>query len=183
MASEEIRVTDPATGAQTFPPGEHAPIGKPAFCGCDECTRSSTPLPVYRDGKMTPEPHVPDIPASGEVRVTDLTTGAQKGSKPERFDLIPVGPLTEVARVYGKGAAKYAERNWERGYAWHLSYAAMQRHVNLFWAGNSIDDGPGGTGCHHLACAMFHLLALMEFEARGTGTDDRATGPLTVPGP
>jgi hypothetical protein len=130
---------------------------------------------------MTPEPHVPDVPASGEVRVTDPTTGAAKGSKPERYDLIPVGPLANVARVYGKGAEKYAERNWEKGYAWHLSYAAMQRHVNAFWAGQSIDPE---TGCHHLACATFHLFALMEYEARETGTDDRPDQrPLTVPGP
>src|SRR5690625_7397406 len=64
----------------------------------------------------------------GEVRVTS-DTGGQKGSKKARFDLIPVVPLWEVAEVYGKGAEKYEDRNWERGYDWSLSFAALRRHA------------------------------------------------------
>lgn len=105
-----------------------------------------------------------------EVIVTDPETGGQKGKKLARFDLIPVAPLWEVARLYGAGAEKYKDRNWERGYAWSLSFAAMQRHAWLFWSGESRDPG---TLCHHLASVVFHAFALMEFEARGHGTDDR----------
>lgn len=94
-----------------------------------------------------------------EVRVTS-STGGQKGSKLERYDLIPVAPLAHVARVYGKGAEKYADRNWELGYDWSLSYAALQRHVNAFWGGEWADPE---TGCPHLASVVFHAFALMEF--------------------
>ena len=107
---------------------------------------------------------------STEERITDPKTGGQKGSKMERYDLIPVEPLAEVARLYGVGAAKYAERNWELGYAWHLSYAALQRHANLFWGGESLD---AETKRHHLASVIFHAMALMEFETQRKGTDDR----------
>jgi hypothetical protein len=105
-----------------------------------------------------------------ETRITDPVTGGAKGQKPERFDLIPVGPLTEVARLYGAGASKYAARNWQLGYAWSLSFAAMQRHAWQFWGGESLDSE---TRCHHLASVVFHAMALMEFEAKEKGTDDR----------
>ena len=110
------------------------------------------------------------ISASGEVRVTDPTTGGQKGKKPARFDLLPQGPLWEVAELYGKGAEKYADRNWEKGYAWSLSFAALSRHLSLFWQGEYLDSE---TGCPHLASVVFHAFALMEFYAQGSGTDDR----------
>ena len=50
-----------------------------------------------------------------ETRVVS-DTGGEKGSKQARYDLIPAIPLDELARVYGRGAEKYLERNWERGY-------------------------------------------------------------------
>jgi nucleoside 2-deoxyribosyltransferase len=98
---------------------------------------------------------------AGEVRVTDPTTGGQKGMKMERFDLIPVEPLEELARVYGRGAMKYADDNWRRGYDWKLSFGALMRHAWAFWRGESID---AETGRHHLACAAWHCFTLMWFE-------------------
>lgn len=117
---------------------------------------------------------------SEEVRITS-STGGQKGSKPERYDLIPVGPLAHVARVYGKGAEKYDDRNWERGYDWSLSYAAMQRHMNAFWGGEWLDPE---TGVPHLACAVFHAFALMEFFETHPEFDTRpkkSTPPVEQP--
>lgn len=110
--------------------------------------------------------------APGEVR-TVSATGGEKGQKLARFDLIPTGPLWEVAELYGIGASKYAERNWERGYEWSKSYSAMMRHLNQFWQGKNIDDGPGGTGKPHLACAIFHAMALLEFTETHPEFDDR----------
>jgi hypothetical protein len=98
---------------------------------------------------------------SVETRVTDPTTGGQKGKKPEEYALIPVEALAEVARVYGYGAGKYDPHNWRRGYDWSLSYSALQRHVNQFWAGQSLDSE---SGLHHLAHAAFHLFSLMTFD-------------------
>ena len=110
-----------------------------------------------------------------EVRVTSAT-GGQKGKKPERYDLIPVEPLAEVARIYGKGAEKYEDRNWEKGYDWGLSFAAMQRHAWAFWGGESVDPE---NRTHHLASVVFHALALMEYERLGKGTDSRSVTPQT----
>lgn len=106
----------------------------------------------------------------GETRVVDPSTGGAKGQKLARFDLLPSDALWAVAEHYGKGAAKYEERNWERGYAWSLSYGALQRHLNQFWSGEDIDAELRGP---HLAAAAFHVLALLAFSLRGAGTDDR----------
>lgn len=101
---------------------------------------------------------------AGEVRETS-PTGGQKGQKPEQYSLIPVEPLAEVARVYSYGAAKYETedrgvQNWTLGYPFHLSYDALQRHVNAFWGDATYDPE---SGLHHLAHAVFHCLALIAF--------------------
>lgn len=108
---------------------------------------------------------------SGEVRITDTKTGGQKGQKPERFDLIPVYPLEELARLYGWGCTKYADDNWRKGYSWKLSFGAMMRHAWAFWRRESIDKE---TGLHHLAAVAWHAFTLMWFERYEKGTDDRA---------
>ncbi len=109
-----------------------------------------------------------------EQCVTDEHTGGKKGSKVARFDLIPPEALAELASVYGIGEAKYPSDasgpNWEKGYSWKLSFGALCRHVWRWYMGESFDPA---TRCHHLAHAAWHCLALMTFESRKLGTDDR----------
>lgn len=108
-----------------------------------------------------------------EKIVTDPKTGGQKGMKPERYSLVPLWPLAEMARVYDNGTEKYSPWNWRKGYDWSLSYDALERHIrDGFWAGESINPE---SGFHHLAHAGFHLFTLMEFERLKLGTDDRVT--------
>lgn len=104
-----------------------------------------------------------------ETRKTS-STGGEKGQKDEAYALIPVGPLAEVARVYGFGASKYSDHNWRKGYPYSWSYSALQRHINAFWSGEDTDPESGRS---HLAHAAFHLFTLMEFVAEGRGEDDR----------
>lgn len=116
----------------------------------------------------TPSHASPDM--RNEVRVVDPETGGAKGSKPERFDLLPWDALEEVARVYAMGSRKYEPHNWARGYAYSLSIAALVRHVSKFVQG---EDTDGESGLHHLAHAVFHCCSLMAFKLRNRGTDDR----------
>ena len=106
-----------------------------------------------------------------EVQVIDSFTGGQKGSKLARFDLVPAGPLYDLAEHYGRGAIKYADRNWEKGYNWSLSFAALNRHLWAWWNGENVDPE---TGSSHLTAVAWHAFALREFEARGLGTDSRS---------
>lgn len=114
-----------------------------------------------------------------EVRIVNEKTGGAKGAKLERFSLIPPGPMAEVARVYGKGAQKYAPRNWEKGYDWTLSIDALERHVNEFKAGRNRDKDDG---LHPLAHAVFHCLALIEWAVTHPELDDRPRRPVTADG-
>ena len=110
------------------------------------------------------------MPDDGEVRATDPDTGAQKGRKLARFSLIPVKPLWELAEHYGKGAKKYAERNFEAGYPWSWSYDSIQRHLAQFWGGEDLDPG---TKTKHVLCAAWHCLALALFMETHPEKDDR----------
>ncbi len=108
-----------------------------------------------------------------EVRIVNQLTGGEKGSKAAEFAWVPSQPLVEVAKVYGFGAKKYAKRNWERGYDWSLSYSALQRHLHAFWGGEEIDPE---SGLQHLAHAVFHCLALIEWQKTHPEMDDRSKG-------
>jgi len=109
--------------------------------------------------------------APGEVRFTDPDTGGEKGSKLARFDLIPPDALWELAELYGAGSEKYEDRNWEKGYPWSLSIAALGRHLAQFM---DREDWDGETDSRHIIAVTWHALALATFSIRGLGTDDRS---------
>lgn len=105
----------------------------------------------------------------GETRSTS-STGAEKGVKLARFDLLPQQALHTVAEHYGIGARKYAPNNWRKGYEWSKSFAAMQRHANAFWDGEDLDPE---TQSPHMAAVAFHALALLTFMQEHPEFDDR----------
>jgi hypothetical protein len=132
-----------------------------------------------------------------EVR-TVSTTGGEKGAKEARFSLIPPFVLKKLAEHYGRGALKYADHNWRKGYKWSLSIDALHRHLNAFEDGEDFDvclgheqdcafidkDGnvfegvPGvscynHTGNHHLDGVNFHGFALRYFAEYFPEFDDR----------
>lgn len=107
---------------------------------------------------------------SNEVRVTNETTGGQKGRKLARFDLLPPDALRQVAEHYGKGVEKYEDRNWEKGYDWSLSFGAAQRHLWQFWNGEDIDPE---TQSHHLCAVIFHCMSMLTFDKTHPELDDR----------
>lgn len=107
-----------------------------------------------------------------EVR-TVSSTGAEKGVKEERYDLLPKEALDAIARVYAFGAEKYADHNWRKGYEWSKSYAALQRHVTAFWSGETHDPE---SGLPHLGHAGFHIFAMLTWlaeQGEGGEFDDR----------
>lgn len=85
-------------------------------------------------------------------------TGAVRSGDAEatRFDLItPVG-LRRLAETCAEGAAKYGDRNWEKGFPASSLMNHALRHLNLWLAGDASED--------HLAHAAWNVLALMHFE-------------------
>lgn len=111
-----------------------------------------------------------DASSHEEVRFVDPDTGAEKGVKKARFDLIPTGPLWELAEHYGSGASKYEPHNFRRGYPWGFSYSAALRHLNQFWNGEDFDPE---TGSKHVIAAAWHCFALASFMDEHPSKDDR----------
>lgn len=135
-------------------------------CGCDpeanwDCDYHR--LHPYMKAEWT-------APATDEIRIVDPKTGGEKGQKPCQMGALDPRSLKEVGNVAGFGAYKYARYNFAKGYAWSLSYDAIQRHLMAFWDGENVDPE---SGCCHLAHAAWHCLTLMTFLFRDRGTDDR----------
>lgn len=87
-----------------------------------------------------------------------------------RFDLIPPDVLEVLAAIYTMGAAKYADRNWERGFDWMSCAASLERHYNDWKKGIDRDPESGELHMGHVAWNAFALIA---FQLRGVGKDDR----------
>jgi hypothetical protein len=101
---------------------------------------------------------------------TVSSTGAKKGVKKQRFDLIPPRAVMELAKLYGRGAQKYAPNNFRLGYETSKSFGAGQRHGILFWSGENIDTE---MGCHHLASFAWHCFTILESNLTHPEFDDR----------
>ena len=135
-------------------------------CGCDAgakwvCER--------HQGERATMSVTPVITPHQEVRVVDPLTGGIKGSKLARFSLIPPDFLWALAEHYGKGAQKYDDRIWQKGYKWSLSVDALNRHLAQ-WLGG--EDNDPETGSSHLVAAAWHCIALWWWHKRALGTDD-----------
>lgn len=109
--------------------------------------------------------------ANDPASSADLPKAAVKydAGKP-RFDLVPAHPLEQLAKLYTKGADKYEENNWLKGFRFGRTFAALQRHA---WAWQDGEDIDPETGLSHLAAVAWNAFALMEFQHRGIGEDDR----------
>lgn len=114
-------------------------------------------------------------------------TGGKKAGNLERYDLIPTEPWRMLAKHFGVGSLKYDDDNWRKGYDWRLSYAALQRHINQFWAGEDIDDE---TGSPHVIAAAWHCVVLAwfmehrrEFDTRSEATEKTPSKIVYVSGP
>jgi hypothetical protein len=105
-----------------------------------------------------------------EVRVVNKITGGEKGSKDQRFDLVPMAAVGEISEVYQFGSKKYEDHNWRKGYNWGLSYSALQRHLALWQEGEDLDEE---SGLSHLAHAGWHILTLLTFAREHPELDDR----------
>ena len=87
-----------------------------------------------------------------------------------RWDLLPFDALDHVAEHYRRGAEKYAERNWERGMDWSKCLASLLRHTSAFAQGEDIDPENGAL---HTEAMAWNALALLTYQIRNIGVDDR----------
>lgn len=118
------------------------------------------------------------------VKPSDLIGGFKADSGKDRMDLIPPEAVFAYARILSFGAAKYSDRNWEKGMNWSRCFAAGMRHLWAWWGGaaptgrnfmlGSQDDE---TKYSHLWHALFCVAALVTYEEREMRSfDDRWKG-------
>lgn len=86
--------------------------------------------------------------ATGSVR--DIRAG--KG----RYDLLPPSALRRLAKHYENGAAKYGDRNWEKGQPLSSYLDSMLRHCFAYLEGDRSED--------HVAAAAWNAFAIMQTE-------------------
>ncbi len=99
-----------------------------------------------------------------------MNGGVKHDSDKIRLELISPVALELLGKVLTFGVRKYEAWNWAKGMLWSRVYGATLRHLNAWWAGESLD---AETGLSHLAHAFCELMFLITYEALGLGTDDR----------
>lgn len=99
-----------------------------------------------------------------------MTGGVKHDGEKPRFDLVPPELLFGVSDILTFGAAKYGDRNWEKGMKWSRVFAALMRHMWAWWGGERLDPETGKSHLWHAGCCIAFLIA---YEQRSIGQDDR----------
>jgi hypothetical protein len=82
-----------------------------------------------------------------------------------RFSLLPVEPLTDIAKVFTFGAQKYSDYNFMNGEGLKSSrvYDSLQRHLNSWFGGVDDDEETGLSHLAHAGCCIMMLMLLHKF--------------------
>lgn len=161
---------------------------------CRDCYHRSDehdPLNTDCNDGWCPICHPDVVDVNPKELRTVSATGGEKGTKIERYDLVPVEPLRLLAKHYGIGAQKYAPDNWRKGYEWSKNISALMRHFEAWRAGQDFDVCPSNrdscqepfnddfktcfnhTGSPHLVAVVWHAFTLDEFSRIHPEYDDR----------
>jgi hypothetical protein len=84
-----------------------------------------------------------------------------------RYDLISVPAMYRVAMHYENGAAKYSERNWEKGIPISNCINSLYRHLLKYIDGETSED--------HMAAIAWNVFAIMHYETRNPNMQDLPT--------
>lgn len=94
------------------------------------------------------------------------------------LDQIPPSMEKAFAEVARYGEKKYCKHNWRKGMDWSVPYACAKRHMNAWFNGEELDTGgenpdDKGSGLPHLYHALWNIAALIEYQEKQVGKDDR----------
>ena len=85
-----------------------------------------------------------------------------------RCDLLPPNALLRLARHFEAGAAKYGDRNWEKGIPINSFVNSAMRHLLQYMNGEDDED--------HICASMWNLACAMETELVHGFTFDKREG-------
>ncbi len=103
------------------------------------------------------EETLPYIHDSGERQQFDTGAVRDPSKGKGRYDLISPYATLRLALHYEAGAAKYDDRNWEKGIPASRCLDSAKRHLDKWLMGMKDED--------HLAAAAWNIFAIMHFEA------------------
>jgi len=96
-----------------------------------------------------------EIKDSGKRKI--FASGAARDSEAKpRLDLISPFFMWRLGKHLQAGAAKYAERNWEKGIPNSRYHAGIMRHMNQWYEGQTDED--------HLSAAAFGIMGIIHNE-------------------
>jgi len=112
-----------------------------------------------------------NLPDSGKRQ--DFDSGAVRDIRDGkgRYDLITPHGLKRLAKHYEAGAAKYDDRNWEKGMPVSRCFDSAVRHLYQWLEGSQEED--------HLAAAAWNIFAIMHYEATLPELMDIPTRPVS----
>ena len=95
---------------------------------------------------------------SDSGKMENFNTGSIRDSRAGkgRYDLISPIALRRLAVHYENGAAKYSERNWEKGQPMSRYFDSAVRHLYRYLEGSREED--------HLAAAVWNVMAMIHTE-------------------
>ena len=85
----------------------------------------------------------------------NFSTGSRRDTRigKGRYDLIPPSAMRRIAKHYENGAAKYGDRNWEKGQPISRYIDSSLRHIYCYLEGEQQED--------HVAAAIWNLMAII----------------------
>lgn len=95
-------------------------------------------------------------------------------------ELLPPDVMLAVADLLGDSAVTHAGHDFSDGRPWSVDYAALQRHLLTFWAGEDADPGSGRSHVIHIAARSL-LLATAVLRHPDHDDRPRLTRPPTGP--
>ncbi len=118
----------------------------------------------------------PDVKSDVKEDKPDVIKPENKSNTGIKFDqgkpepcLLSSIALMEMSKVATLGAKKYGPHNWRKGMKWSRILNAVMRHILQF---QNSEDPDEESGVSHLAHAAWGLMALIEYQQTGCGTND-----------
>jgi hypothetical protein len=108
------------------------------------------------------------------------------------YDLVPPYPMEQIAKVFTRGAMKYAPHNWKKGMPWTEVTASLMRHLEAFRAGEDFDydkncescktgNCTNHSGLYHMAHVAVNAMFIIDFYRSNPKFDDRPKSYLKLP--
>jgi len=106
--------------------------------------------------EITDEYGVPTLEDSGERQQFETGAIRDPAAGKGRYDLISPIALRRLALHYEAGAAKYSDRNWEKGIPASRCFSSAVRHLFRWIAGGKTED--------HLSAAVWNIFCIMHYQ-------------------